>query len=176
VVEMSDGRRTGAADLTLNSDSVFIPEYRLGRSEERKISFSEIKDIVYGKPYQPEDTSESANIVLKSGERLSLENLHLSHESLAGKSFFPCQIPIRDIKSISFQAHAKATIGGILIGAASVIVAAETYSLMQGKHKSSTYLSGGDDDFLLQAQLILVGGAVGGIAGWIIGNQIVYQF
>jgi hypothetical protein len=47
---------------------------------------------------------------------------------------------------------------------------------MQGKYKSSTYLSGGDDDFLLQPQLILVGGAVGGIACWIIGNQIVYQF
>jgi len=151
--------------VSIEKDSLIVSSVKHGTPVNINISLSDIKDISYSKVFAAKDTMRDADILLKSGIKLSLENIHFLHDDLTG-SFFPSvaptKIPVDNIRSVVYKTHTVATISGILCGAVGTFAVLAAV-LKGGNTSDSRPLQPHSDGF--SPSYIVIGSIIGGATG-----------
>jgi hypothetical protein len=172
----------GTAEITLGNDSVLVAERGaqiLNDSltfterilkEENKLSMGEVKRIEY-----IDYANHSGNIILNNDNKLSGEKIKVLSDSTV--QFFSYrkidkQIPIKNIKEVSYKNHLHSTtlgfIGGVILG---VTVDLLVVGLIKNHNQGEAETVNHD---ILD---IFIGTTIaGGIVGYLTGYTYIYQF
>jgi hypothetical protein len=154
----------------LQSDTLLVFSGYQGKKENETMPTENIQDIEYTTTaYSQEDSSRSADVTLKSGDKLSLENIRFLPGNSKVISFTESKIPAENIKYISYKSHTIPAIEGALLGSAAGVLTIWINSKRDPSKKP--YFDSFDTPLPIPVGMI-----IGGIAGWFIGNNSVYQF
>jgi hypothetical protein len=146
---------------------------KLEDKDPRSFALSSIAEIRY-----TNNDSSSASILFKNGEMLRGKNIRTNSDSIyftvktstAKNNIAPIHVEIDKVKTVTYKTRLGSSLIGILSGAiAGIIIAVIAGSTLTDKEGSSVALN---YDVLAPP----IGAILGGIAGGLIGWNIIYQF
>lgn len=172
VVLINDSSFTGY-NAHFATDTLFtLPELH-GRIDNKFIPASYIKTMVIDSSVLLNRITYSADIVLNSGEKFSAENVRIRSDGLTFSSLGYQKTPVNMIRRISCKTRTYTALGG-LVGTAVVgwIILKSTSGETIGADGPTAY------GYALSefARIIIFSPVIGGLTGFLIGWNIIYQF
>ncbi|MHB8338076.1 MAG: hypothetical protein ACYDEE_11735 [Ignavibacteriaceae bacterium] len=171
VTLINDSSFTTSEGASISNDTLI-----LNIKNENELSLSEIVNMKYN---NTSFVHSSADIILKDGEKLNVENIKILHDSSI--QFTNCKgikeyLPLNKVKKASYLQRLPGVMTGLSLGTITgaitgVIVLYVLHSSVLG---SNSELSNSPDAAFMT--YIFSGAIIGSVIGWITGHNYVYQF
>ena len=183
--DFNDFAKNKNVEVTLINDSSFttLKATRISNDSlivnvknENVLSLSEIANMKYN---NTNFVHSSADIILKDGEKLNVENIKILHDSSI--QFTNCKgikeyLPLNKVKKASYLQRLPGVITGLSLGAitgAIVGIIALYVIHPSGIGRNNESSNNSDAAFMTY---IFSGAIIGSVIGWITGHNYVYQF
>ncbi len=165
---------------TLKAARIWNDSLIVNVKNENVLSLSEIVNMKYN---NTSFVHSSADIILKDGETLNVENIKILHDSSI--QFTNCKgikeyLPLNKVKKASYLQRLPGVITGLSLGTITgaitgVIVLYVLHSSGLGSNsESSNNSDAAFMTFIFSGAVI--GSVIGSVIGWITGHNYVYQF